>query len=309
MMKSASTLRALVVFGAGLLALGVSVAEAQNFGQWEPAVSIDPLRLYGVNTSVNDGCPIEGPDEHMLFFASDRSGNLDIWVAYRDKESDPWGSPVALPAPVNTSASEFCPTPLPGNGLLFVSTRANNCGGAGNNPDIYYTRLHPVRGWLPPEPLSCDVNSGAEEWSPSLVEAEGATILFFSSTRSGMQKIYSSTLSQNGIWGPATPVDELNWAGAQDARPNVRKDGLEIVFDSTRRGGAPDIFTASRSSVFEPWSAPVPLSSNVNSASPETRASFSRDGERLYFGSARANHLGDTGSDIFVSERSHSHGH
>jgi Tol biopolymer transport system component len=308
MMRSASKPGwALVVLAVGLLMIGVSVAHAQNFGQWGPAVSIDPQRLNGVNTSFNDGCPIEAPDAHMLFFASDRSGSLDIWVAYREKESDPWGAPVPLPAPVNTAANEFCPTPLPGNGLLFVSTRANNCGGGGNNPDIYYTRLHPVRGWLPPEPLSCDVNSGMEEWSPSLVEAQGVTTLFFSSTRSGTQKIYSSTLSQNGTWGPAKPVDELNWAGAQDARPNVRKDGLEIVFDSTRAGGAPDIYTASRSSIFEPWSTPVPLGPNVNSAYPETRATLSRDGERLYFGSPRANHAGDVGSDIFVSERSHGH--
>jgi Tol biopolymer transport system component len=295
--------RTLVVLSVGLMAIGVT-AEAQNFGPWGPAVSVDPARLNHVNTSFNDGCPIEAADGRMLFFASDRSGSLDIWMAYREKDSDPWGSPVALPASVNTGANEFCPTPLPGNGLLFVSTRANNCGGVGNNPDIYFTRLHPVLGWLPPKPLSCDVNSGAEEWSPSLVESEGETILFFSSTRSGTQKIYSSMLSQNGTWGPATPVDELNWAGAQDARPNVRKDGLEIVFDSTRAGGAPDIYTASRSSIFDPWSAPVSLGSNINSASSETRASLSRDGKRLYFGSARANHAGDTGSDIFVSERS-----
>lgn len=283
-----------------------ALAQGQNFGEWGPAVSVDPLRLNGVNTPANDGCPIESPDGHMLFLATDRTvaGNLDIWVAYRDKESDSWGSPLALPAPVNTAANEFCPTPLPGNRLLFVSNRANNCGGTGNNPDIYLTRLHPVKGWLPPEPLSCDVNSGAEEWSPSLVEADGATMLFFSSTHTGAQKIYVSLLLPDDNWSPAVPVGELNSVGAQDARPNVRKDGLEIVFDSTRAGGAPDVYTASRSSIFEPWSVPVPLTANVNSPFPETRASLSRDGERLYFGSTRANQVGDRGSDIFVAQRS-----
>jgi len=291
-----------------LTLFSASFANAQNFGDWGPAVSVDPNRLDGVNTTTNDGCPIEAPGGDMLFFASDRSGNLDIWVAYREKDSDPWGSVIALPAPVNTSANEFCPTPLPGNGLLFVSTRANNCGGAGNNPDIYYTRLNPVKGWLEPVPLSCDINSGAQEWSPSLVEAYGVTMLFFSSTRTGEQKIYMSTLLPEGAWSPATAVDELNWAGAQDARPNVRKDGLEIVFDSTRGGGAPDIYTASRSSIYEPWSSPVPLGSNVNSPTAgDTRATISRDGERLYFGSTRANQAGDSGSDIFVSTRSRQH--
>ena len=285
----------------------VGYAHAQQFGEWQAAVSVDPMRTLGINTSANDGCPIEAPDGHMLFLATDRGGNLDIWVSYREKDTDPWGSPVPLPAPINTGSSEFCPTPLPGNGLLFVSNRSNNCGGAGNNPDIYYTRLHPVKGWLPPVALSCDVNSGAEEWSPSFVESDGVSMLYFSSTRTGAQKIYSSTLSSDGTWSPAVAVDELNQAGAQDARPNVRKDGLEIVFDSTRGGGAPDIYTSSRSSIFDAWSAPVQLSGNVNSPFAESRASLSRDGERLYFGSARANQPGDRGSDIFVSTRSRQH--
>lgn len=297
------TLLMLIVLAVPLLHI-----HAQDFGPWGAPKSVDPYRINGVNTSANDGCPIESPDGDMLFFASDRAGSLDIWVATRDNESDDWGSPVQLPAPINTAGQEFCPTPLPGNALLFVSTRANNCGGAGNNPDIYYTQWHPRKGWLEPKPLSCEVNSGAEEWSPSLVQAAGKTILFFSSTRSGEQKIYTSTLQRNGEWTAAEPVNELNWPGAQDARPNVSKDGLEIVFDSTRDGGAPEIYTASRSSIREPWSTPVPVTA-VNSPASETRASLSRDGERLYFGSSRANVTGDRGSDIFVSKRPRRHGH
>ena len=40
-----------------------------------------------------------------------------------------------------------------------------------------------------------------------------------------------SVQQPDGSWGTATLVNELNAAGASDARPNVRKDGLEIVFD------------------------------------------------------------------------------
>jgi hypothetical protein len=55
-------------------------------------------------------------------------------------------------------------------------------------------------------------------------------------------------------------VTELNSAAA-DLRPNVRKDGLEIVFDSNRPGtlGGFDIYSATRESVDDPWSAPVNL--------------------------------------------------
>lgn len=289
--------------------LGSASAYAQNFGPWQPAHSVDPLRTAGVNTPKNDGCPIEAPDAHRLFFASDRDGTLDIYVAFL--EDGRWTVGEKLPAPVNTdNASEFCPTPLPGNQLLFVSTRANNCGGAANNADIYYTRLNPSTGqWVEPQPLTCDVNSGTEEFSPSLVEAEGRTILYFSSNRdtgiAGRHKIYSSELREDGTWSPAQPVAELNSdLSHSDARPNVRKDGLEIVFDSTRAGGGPQIYTATRTSVFDQWSNVTRLDQNVNVGSSQTRPTLSRDGTRLYFGTNGANQPGDTGGDIFVSTRS-----
>jgi len=289
-----------------LIALGVTQqVYAQNFGPWGTPVNIDASRS-SVNTSFNDGCPIEAPDGDRLFIASNRPGSLglDIWTSTRGPAG--WAAPVNL-QDVNSAANDFCPTPLTGNRLLFVSTRANHCGGSGNNPDIYLTRLHPVKGWLTPEPLPCGVNSGFEEFSPSLVEADGLTMLFFSSSRDDTprHKIYMAVLRPDGSWA-AAPVDELNWPGASDARPNVRKDGLEIVFDSTRAGGPPQIYTATRSSVFEPWSAPEPLV-NVNlPAFAHSRPSISRDGTRLYFGSTRENQPGDlpNSTDIFVSTRS-----
>ena len=54
--------------------------------------------------------------------------DLDIWVAYRASE-DNLERIERLPVPVNTGANEFCPTPLPGNRLLFVSTRTSACSG------------------------------------------------------------------------------------------------------------------------------------------------------------------------------------
>ncbi len=291
-----------------LVLVATQPAYGQNFGPWGPAVSIDPDRN-SVNTSFNDGCPSEAPDGERLFLASNRLGSqgLDIWVSSRVVGTAEWAAPVNL-AGVNSAGNDFCPTPLPGNRLLFVSTRANNCGGSGNNPDIYLTRLHPVKGWLAPEPMPCGVNSGSEEFSPSLVEADGVTMLFFSSSRDDAprHKIHMAVLQPDGSW-ETSPVDELNWTGASDARPNVRKDGLEIVFDSTRAGGPPQIYTASRSSVSEPWSSPVLLDIEVNLPGfAQTRPSISRDGRRLYFGSTRDNLPGDPagGSDIFVSTRS-----
>jgi hypothetical protein len=291
--------------------LCVPAAFAQNFGEWGSPFSLDPDRTIGINTEFNDGCPIESPDGRTLYFATDRSlSNLDIWTASR-AIADGWDIQ-PLPFPVNTAtAAEFCPTPLPGQRLLFVSTRANNCGGTGPNPDIYYTRRDHTGSWLEPQALSCNVNSAGAEFSPSLVEAEGATMLFFSSDQGtpGRHRIYVSVLEPDGTWRAAEEVTELNAGGASDARPNVRKDGLDIVWDSTRAGGPSQIYSATRSSVFEVWSDVTPLESCpldcVNDPSAaQSRASLSRDGTRLYFGSTRANTtLGGAGADIYVSTR------
>jgi Tol biopolymer transport system component len=96
-------------------------------------------------------------------------------------------------------------------------------------------------------------------------------------------------------------VNELN-TSANEFRPNVRKDGREIVFDSDRSGGlgATDIYAATRSSVDEPWSTPVNLGGAINSDAAESRASLSWDGQTLLFGSTRA---GEGSSDIYFSTR------
>jgi hypothetical protein len=102
--------------------------------------------------------------------------------------------------------------------------------------------------------------------------------------------------------GPATPVAELNSATAIDIQPNIRKDGLEIVFASNRRAGTDqDLYVATRESVTDPFSAPVNLGEAVNTtAANETRPSFSWDATTLLFGRAP----GPEGStDIYVTTR------
>ena len=95
-------------------------------------------------------------------------------------------------------------------------------------------------------------------------------------------------------------IAELN-TGSQDLRPNVRKDGLEIVFDSDRAGGAGgfDIYTSIRASITDPWSAPVNLAV-LNTSANETRASFSWDARTLYFGRAPGP---EGATDIYVTTR------
>ena len=90
---------------------------------------------------------------------------------------------------------------------------------------------------------------------------------------------------------------------ADEAQPNVRRDGLEFFFFSTRPGtlGMADIYAATRAKTSGAWSAPVNLGSKVNSPSAETRPSLSWDGTTLYFGSTRPG--GEGMIDIYVTTR------
>ena len=266
---------------------------------WGPAQSVDPGGVKKINTAALDGCPIESPDGRSLFFATNRDGQIDIWSSERTGPNGEWSEPEKLPEPVNSPAADFCPTPLEGGRLLFVSTRAGGCGMTG--ADIYEARLHPTRGWIDFENLGCVVNSAASEFSPSYVGAGGG-MLFFSSSLGGKDNIYVSHRQPGGAWGEPVAVAELNLAGWNTVRPNVSQDGRVIVFDSDRASvfGGANIWMATRPNINVPWSEPVPLGFHVNSDANETRGSLSRAGKRLYFGSNRA---GEGDSDIFVVTR------
>jgi len=281
----------------GMLAVSAPVV-AKQFAAWSAPSSAG---LESVNTTALEGCAMQSPDGLSLYFASDRARftgdtrtDLDIWVAHRASTADDWDTPENLGDTINSADTDFCPTPVRGKGLFFVSTRE----GAG---DIFFARLNPAHGWTTPLSLGSNVNSSTlGEAGPSYFEADGHAFLYFSRG----PEIYASEQASDGSWGLAAPVAELNSA-FNDNRPNVRKNGLEVVFDSNRDGfqGAvrnPDIWTATRASAADPWGELANLGSVVNTPLSEVRASFSWDGRTLYFGRSP----GPVGSsDLFFTTR------
>jgi Tol biopolymer transport system component len=110
-----------------------------------------------------------------------------------------------------------------------------------------------------------------------------------------------STREKGARFGAAAPVTALNDPAANDIQPNVRADGLEVVFSSNRTGSqGQDIWVATRERVGDPWGAPANLGASVNTAAAETRPSLSHEGGQLLFGRAP----GPEGmSDIYLSTR------
>jgi Tol biopolymer transport system component len=292
----------------GLTVVSAAFAVAGDYGSWATATRVEALP--GTDPSFNgpalDGCPFISRDGKRFYMASNRPGGLggiDIWVSTREKTDDPWGAPVNVGPPVNSSANDFCPTiSRDGHLFYFVSSRPGGCGG----DDIYTTRLR-ADGWDPVANLGCAAdggpNSAGLEASPfPLPDREAGPVLYFSSTRGGTMDIYRSE-SHGGAFGPAEAVSELN-TSALDGHPNLRRDGLEIFFFSNRTGAqGNDIYSATRKSTSDAWSTPVNLGPNVNSAAAETRPSLSWDGTTLYFGSTRTGGGAEGDSDHYVSTR------
>jgi hypothetical protein len=296
---------ALVVVAATLASFSV-VAAAQDFTPWSAPTPLGPV----VNTATTDGCPAIAKSDLTLFLASSRPGGyggMDIYVAQRDSVSDAWGPPVNAGPAINSVANEICPTlAINGHHLYFVSDRLGGCGGQ----DLYVAWRRDKRNdfeWEEPENLGCTVNSSFNDFTPSLFEDEHSheIVLYFSSNRpggAGGADIYSSTLDASGEFGPAT-IDMSLSTSADDQRPNVRKDGLEIFFDSTRPGslnGVSDLWTSTRASASDAWSPPVSVS-ELNTTAVEGRPYLSFDGLTLYFMSARPG--GSGGLDVWSATR------
>lgn len=85
---------------------------------------------------------------------------------------------------------------------------------------------------------------------------------------------------------------------------SVRFDGLEAFLSSNRTGGhgVMDLWTATRETVFHPWSVPTNLGSLVNSSAQEQNPHITSDRQTLYVQSNRTGGFG--GSDLYVITRS-----
>jgi Tol biopolymer transport system component len=286
-----------------------AVAQAMSFDEWGSAVNAESIEgtSANLNTAALEGCAFVAQRDDVLYFASDRSGGkggLDIWYSLRNANGA-WGNPVNF-TEVNSAADDLCPTAhRNGKTFLFVSKRSGGCGAG----DLYVTRLHATRGWSEPQNLGCTVNSAADEAGPYLLEDE----LYFSSTRAGGftaettgavagdSDIYVSAFNGASFATPSL-APGLNTA-SNDNRPNLRRDGLEIFFDSNRLGtyGGLDLWTSTRASTSDPWSLPTNPGPGVNSAWNDLRPTLSWDATTLYFGSVRSG--GEGSQDLYVITR------
>jgi hypothetical protein len=293
--------------GVAVLALLTSYpTAAPEFSDWSAPVNLGPI----VNSSAADGSPALSKDGRSLYFASRRPGELggnDIYVSQWDDATEWWGVPANLGTVVNTSATEFSPNlSRDGHWLFFHSNRPGSFVPGLDIWVSYRENVHDDFGWQTPLNLGSGVNAPGLDTGPSYFENDetGVPQLFFASNRgvAGRNDIYVSDLLAEGTFGPAILVSELSSPQVEPGA-SVRFDGLEVFLFSARPGGQSagfDLWTATRETVFHPWSDPANLGPVVNTAFNENDPHISSDRQALYFSSNRP---GYGAGDLYVTTR------
>lgn len=266
-------------------------------------------------------------------------GARDIWVSRRacTDDRDPacvWQTPVNLGPLINTPHVDLTPELSDDGHLLFFAshTTRQDCPSNTAAPDptrpcdedIYVSwRADPMNdlAWETPVRLGPGVNTGFGENDPDFISTAepGRADLYFSRAIGGTPRgfdIYSARIritrrgSPSGpgveVIGPSTPVVELNLPNVFDTGATVRADGRELLFASAvqRPGiGAVDLWTSTRRSPMDPWSAPVNPGTPLNSRFVDLGPSLSHDGRALFFTSNRQDPRGMLGWDIYMSTR------
>lgn len=284
------------------------VLQADRFAgsEWSDPVNLGPV----VNSSVTDANAALSPDEHTLYFVSNRPGSLgatDIWASRRQCLECPWETPVNLGAPINSTAQDASPTLSADGRLLFFFSGRPGGGGL----DIYVSHRigTSVAGdvWGPPINLGPDVNTtGAEQGVH--YSREGATptagLYFNRIGPSGTGDIFHVLIDNDGVpLGPAVLLPELSDPSTADQKVTVRNDARELFLSSLRAGtfGDFDIWVFNRQTPQDPWSAPTHLEGPVNTPDLDSQPSLSRDGQTLIFTSSRMG--GSGGNDLWMSTR------
>lgn len=298
--KGRSAAPRLLAAAAGITATAALAMPALDDWSSPANLATLPQSGTGISTPAVDGCASLSRDGLTLAFTSNRTGNFDIYVATRPSKAAGFGNAVRLPAPVNTSANDSCPTLVPGNRMYFSSDREDS------RYDLYVTRRGP-KGWSAPANLGPNINRpGYLDESVAIFEDGGHEIMIFSSRapEGDVGKIYQSI---DG--GPRTLVAGGPHSSASDNRPSVTHDGLTIFFDSDRYGtlGGPDLYYATRSRTSDPFGPAVHLQS-LSSAGVDARPFISWDGTMLTFSSARTGNPSPA-PDVWFATRERATGH
>jgi len=251
-----------------------------------------------VNSIVEEGHPLPTADgRSLIFYRRNAEGTIDYWLSTREAGSGRWGDPTILTSMANLWV-------IPG----LVTSDGRECyvrqWSEETSSDIcVMTRASKDQPWGEPVNLGPIVNTDATEMSPA-VTADGLELYFSGYNHERMRP---NGQGESDLWVTRRPNRRAAWGEPvnlgpeinsyrNDCRPSLSTNGLLLFFDSARPGGLGDfdIWMLRRSSIDEPWGAPINLGPHVNSPSAEYYPHLSADGATLYFVSRRFSGQGNT---------------
>ena len=211
-----------------------------------------PQEIATFNDGYPASCPALSPDEHRMYFASNRPGTCggsDIWVARRHDRRDDlgWKSPVNLGCQVNSPQGESAPTVIEdenGSEILFFSS--SRLGMA----DVFESRMRPD-DTFGPAVLIAELSSATPDYAAIRRDGLEAVVstLRPGGTYPGTMDLWGATRSSTSApWSPLVPLAVLNSVATDSGRMSFSFDGLELYFTSDRLGtyGSRDLYVARR---------------------------------------------------------------
>ena len=230
---------------------------------------------------------------------------LALGLAAESAKADfTFGTPTNLGPAVNSSYNEDGPCiSTDGLSLYFDSDRS---GGHGNGDIWVATRKTTNDPWEAPVNLGSTVNSGQNEWEPS-ISADGLTLFFCSYNRPGgygyLDLWVTTRVTTDEPWSTPVNLGPTVNSSTDDSAPSISADGLSLYFNSRRPSGSVkhDLYVTTRATKEDDWVTPVNLGTTLNSLSPDGTSCISPDGLSLFFYSDRPGGVG--GRDLWVTTR------
>jgi len=190
---------------------------------WSPAVNLGPP----VNSSGHEITATITADGLELFFSRSYGAaeGFDLWSAKRATREEPWGTPVSLGPPVNSSASEATLCISPDGLVLCFSSHPNGPyrpDGYGGT-DIWVTKRSTRNNlWGPPWNPGPPLNTAYWENCPSIL-GDGRWLYFSDFMRPSLgHNPMPGGYGMRDLWkAPILPIVDLNDDGIVDSADMV----------------------------------------------------------------------------------------
>lgn len=164
--------------------------------------------------------PVFSADGAALTFTGKKAaGSIDLWtVRYTERG---WGTPVALPAPINSEGRDFRGSTMSDGTMYFGSNRSGMM-------QVFKAYEKPDHT-LVAELLGAPINARSYEGDPC-VAPDGHYLIFYSGRDGRSSDLYVSFRDAQGAWGPPVNLGSAFNTPADEYGAHLSSDGKYLFF-------------------------------------------------------------------------------